>query len=109
MFWRVVNWIARLTAIAAIVPILMILVGEPGTGPAGLRGWVLPGAISDRIFSRIYTWLAMARFRRVLELGLYDRKPSGNRKNLASGSLHHLVSVKHPRNYVCNCRANVAV
>jgi hypothetical protein len=40
MFWRVVNWIARLTAIAAIVPILMILVGEPGTGSAGLRGWV---------------------------------------------------------------------
>ena len=38
--WKIVLWIARLGAVAAIVPLLMILVGEPGTGPAGLRGWV---------------------------------------------------------------------
>jgi hypothetical protein len=38
--WKIVLWIARLGAIAAIVPLLLILVGEPGTGPTGVRGWV---------------------------------------------------------------------
>ncbi len=38
--WRVVLWIARLTAIAAIVPLMLIVFGENGTGPAGPRGWI---------------------------------------------------------------------
>jgi hypothetical protein len=38
--WRIVLWVARLGAIAALVPVLLILVGEPGTGPAGIREWV---------------------------------------------------------------------
>ena len=36
---RVVHWIARLTAIAAIVPLMLIVFGEPGSGPAGPREW----------------------------------------------------------------------
>ena len=38
--WRVILWVARLSAIAALVPVLLILVGEPGTGPASAREWV---------------------------------------------------------------------
>jgi hypothetical protein len=38
--WRVVLWVARLAAIAALVPVLLILFGEPGSGPAGVREWV---------------------------------------------------------------------
>ena len=37
---RVLHWIARLGSIAALVPVLLILFGEPGTGPAGFREWV---------------------------------------------------------------------
>jgi len=33
-------WIARLTALAAIATLLMILFGEWGTGPSGPRGWI---------------------------------------------------------------------
>jgi hypothetical protein len=33
-------WIARVTSIAALTPVLMILVGEPGTGPHGARAWI---------------------------------------------------------------------
>jgi hypothetical protein len=36
---RVLLWIARLGAIAALVPVLLILFGEPGSGPAGIREW----------------------------------------------------------------------
>lgn len=32
-------WLARLTSIAALVPVLMILVGEPGSGPHSVRAW----------------------------------------------------------------------
>jgi hypothetical protein len=39
-FWRIVLWFARLSAIAVLVPILQILVGEPGTGPANVREWI---------------------------------------------------------------------
>ena len=34
---RVLFWIARLTGNAAIVPLMLIFFGEPGTGPAGTR------------------------------------------------------------------------
>jgi hypothetical protein len=37
---RILHWIARLTAIAAIIPILQIAFGEPGTGPSGLHEWL---------------------------------------------------------------------
>jgi hypothetical protein len=37
--WRILLWIARLGAIAALVPVLLILFGEPGSGPAGVREW----------------------------------------------------------------------
>lgn len=37
---RVLLWIARWTGTAAIVPLMLIVFGEPGTGPAGLREWV---------------------------------------------------------------------
>jgi len=40
MFWTILSWIAKISALAAIVPILLILFGEPGTGPAGLRDWL---------------------------------------------------------------------
>jgi hypothetical protein len=33
-------WIARLTAVAAIVPLMMIVFGESGSGPAGPREWI---------------------------------------------------------------------
>jgi hypothetical protein len=34
------HWIARISGIAAIVPLLMIVFGEPGVGPSGVREWV---------------------------------------------------------------------
>jgi hypothetical protein len=34
---RVVLWMARLSAIAAIVPLLLILIDERGVGPSGAR------------------------------------------------------------------------
>jgi len=34
---HVLLWIARLTAIAALVPLMLIFFGEPGSGPAGVR------------------------------------------------------------------------
>jgi hypothetical protein len=37
---RVVLWIARLTGIAAIVPLMLIVFGESGSGPAGPREWL---------------------------------------------------------------------
>jgi hypothetical protein len=37
--WSVVLWIARLTGTAAIIPLMMIVFGEYGAGPAGARGW----------------------------------------------------------------------
>ena len=37
---RVILWIARLLGTAAIVPLMLIAFGEPGTGPAGPREWV---------------------------------------------------------------------
>jgi hypothetical protein len=33
-------WVARIGAIMAIVPLMLILFGEWGTGPAGVRGWI---------------------------------------------------------------------
>ena len=33
-------WIARIGAIAAIVPLMLIVFGESGTGPADIREWV---------------------------------------------------------------------
>src|SRR5689334_20046903 len=38
--WRCLLWIARLAGLAAIVPLMLIVFGEPGTGPYGLRVWV---------------------------------------------------------------------
>lgn len=40
VLWRTVLWIGRLTGVLAIVPLLMILVGESGSGPAGAREWI---------------------------------------------------------------------
>src|SRR5262245_51405687 len=40
VFWQLMLWAARLGSIGAIVPLLMILVGEPGTGPADVREWI---------------------------------------------------------------------
>ena len=37
---HVAHWIARLTGLAAIVPLMFIVFGEPGSGPAGAREWV---------------------------------------------------------------------
>src|SRR5687768_6533694 len=37
---QILHWIARLAGIAAIVPLMLIVFGEPGTGPAGVREWV---------------------------------------------------------------------
>jgi hypothetical protein len=34
------HWIARISGIAAIVPLLMIVFGEPGKGPADIREWI---------------------------------------------------------------------
>lgn len=38
--WQIVNWFARLAALAVMLPLMQILFGEWGTGPAGLRGWI---------------------------------------------------------------------
>lgn len=40
LIWKLVEWIARITSVLALVPVLMILVGEPGTGPGSARGWL---------------------------------------------------------------------
>ena len=37
---RVLHWIARLSGIAVIVPLMLIVFGEPGSGPAGVGEWV---------------------------------------------------------------------
>jgi hypothetical protein len=37
---QVLVWIARLGGIAAIVPLMLIVFGERGSGPAGVREWV---------------------------------------------------------------------
>ena len=37
---RTLLWIARLGAVAAIVPLLLILTGERGAGPNGAREWI---------------------------------------------------------------------
>src|SRR5687768_12267862 len=37
---QILHWIARLAGIAAIVPLMLIVFGEPGSGPAGAREWV---------------------------------------------------------------------
>jgi hypothetical protein len=37
---RILLWIARITGIAAIVPLMLIFFGEPGSGPAGAREWI---------------------------------------------------------------------
>jgi hypothetical protein len=36
---QVLHWIARLSGIAAIVPLMLIAFGEPGSGPSGIREW----------------------------------------------------------------------
>jgi hypothetical protein len=38
--WRILLWIARLAGTAAVVPLMLIVFGEYGTGPAGVRDWV---------------------------------------------------------------------
>jgi hypothetical protein len=40
LIWTVILWVARVTSVAVLVPVLMILVGEPGTGPQGAQGWI---------------------------------------------------------------------
>ena len=37
---RVLHWIARLSGTAAVVPLMLIVFGEPGSGPAGVGEWV---------------------------------------------------------------------
>ena len=37
---RTLHWIARILALATILLLGMILVGESGTGPAGVREWL---------------------------------------------------------------------
>ncbi len=37
---RVLLWIARLTGTAVVVPLMLIVFGEPGSGPAGAEEWV---------------------------------------------------------------------
>lgn len=37
---QVLLWIARLSGLAAIVPLMLIVFGERGSGPAGVRVWV---------------------------------------------------------------------
>ena len=37
---RVLLWIARLSGTAAVLPLMLIAFGEPGSGPAGTRDWV---------------------------------------------------------------------
>jgi hypothetical protein len=41
--WRagyVVLWVARLSALAALAPLMLIVFGERGNGPAGAREWI---------------------------------------------------------------------
>jgi hypothetical protein len=38
-FWRVLLWAARLAGAAAVVPLMLIMFGESGGGPAGPRAW----------------------------------------------------------------------
>jgi hypothetical protein len=38
--WRVLLWIARLTGMVAIVPLMLIAFGEPGSGPREVGEWV---------------------------------------------------------------------
>jgi hypothetical protein len=33
-------WIARVTSILVLIPVLMILIGERGTGPGSIRAWI---------------------------------------------------------------------
>jgi hypothetical protein len=40
LLWTSILWVARVTSIAALAPVLIILVGEPGTGPHGARTWI---------------------------------------------------------------------
>ncbi len=37
---RVLHWVARLSGTAVIVPLMLIVFGEPGSGPAGAGEWV---------------------------------------------------------------------
>ena len=37
---RVLHWVARLAGIAVIVPLMLIVFGESGSGPSGVREWV---------------------------------------------------------------------
>jgi Kef-type K+ transport system membrane component KefB len=37
---RVLLWIARFASIAALIPVLLILIGEAGSGPASVREWI---------------------------------------------------------------------
>ena len=37
---RVLLWIARLSGTAVMVPLMLIVFGEPGNGPAGADEWV---------------------------------------------------------------------
>src|SRR5690242_4727691 len=38
--WLCLLWVARLAGLATIVPLMLIVFGESGTGPQGLRAWV---------------------------------------------------------------------
>ncbi len=37
---RVLLWLARLSGTAVVVPLMLIVFGEPGSGPAGAEEWV---------------------------------------------------------------------
>jgi hypothetical protein len=37
--WRVLLWVARLAGTVAVVPLMLIVFGESGSGPAGPRAW----------------------------------------------------------------------
>ena len=47
---RVLLWIARLAGTAAVAPLMLIALGEPGSGPTGTREWV--GALTTTGCSR---------------------------------------------------------
>jgi len=40
VFANLLLWIARLSGIAAIIPLMLIVFGESGSGPSGIREWV---------------------------------------------------------------------
>lgn len=40
ILWKSILWIARATSIFALIPVLLIFVGEPAGGPASARTWV---------------------------------------------------------------------